>query len=63
MPSSSVETPLRDILHHIDLAMQFAAGFDYEDIAPRYVWETLERDLPPLRIIVERELSWSGDPA
>src|SRR6266446_8310639 len=32
MPSmhfKAVETPLRDILHHIDLATQFAAGLDY----------------------------------
>jgi uncharacterized protein with HEPN domain len=29
MPSKAVETPLRDILHHIDLAVQFVAGFDY----------------------------------
>jgi uncharacterized protein with HEPN domain len=29
MPSNPVETPLRDILHHIDLAVQFVAGIDY----------------------------------
>ena len=28
MPSKSVDTALRDILHHIDLAAGFAAGFD-----------------------------------
>jgi uncharacterized protein with HEPN domain len=28
MPSRSVNTALRDILHHIDLATNFAAGFD-----------------------------------
>ena len=28
MPSNSARTPLRDILHHIDLAEAFAAGFD-----------------------------------
>jgi hypothetical protein len=29
MPSRAIETPLRDILHHIDLAAQLLAGFDY----------------------------------
>jgi uncharacterized protein with HEPN domain len=29
MPSKAIETPLRDILHHIDLAAQFVAGLDY----------------------------------
>jgi hypothetical protein len=28
MPSSAGDTALRDILHHIDLAGNFAAGFD-----------------------------------
>jgi uncharacterized protein with HEPN domain len=30
MPSKSPLTALRDILHHIDLAEQFVAGFDYK---------------------------------
>jgi uncharacterized protein with HEPN domain len=29
MPSKQGEAPLRDILHHIDLAAAFAAGLDY----------------------------------
>src|SRR5665213_1187611 len=29
MPSRAIETPLRDILHHIDLAAQLVARFDY----------------------------------
>jgi uncharacterized protein with HEPN domain len=29
MRSKSVETPLRDILHHLELAAHFVAGFDY----------------------------------
>jgi uncharacterized protein with HEPN domain len=29
MPSKSPDTALRDILHHIDLASDFAAGLDY----------------------------------
>ena len=111
MRSSSAETALRDILHHIDLAAQFVAGDDYaafrdnvrtvyavtrcleiiseasrrlpdemkarhpsiawkqmagagnvfrheyEDVAARYVWETVQRDLPPLRVALEQELS------
>ncbi|MGH7101325.1 MAG: HepT-like ribonuclease domain-containing protein, partial [Acetobacteraceae bacterium] len=28
MPSNAASIPLRDIAHHIDLATQFAAGFD-----------------------------------
>lgn len=28
MPSKSVETPLRDILYHIDLAVHFVVGLD-----------------------------------
>jgi uncharacterized protein with HEPN domain len=110
MPSSSADTALRDILHHIDLAVRFVAGLDstafrndvrtvyavtrcleiiseasrrlpdtlkarhpsiawrqmagagnvyrhdYEDVAAQYVWNTVERDLPPLRAVVEHEL-------
>jgi uncharacterized protein with HEPN domain len=111
MPSRAIETPLRDILHHIDLAAQLVAGFDdatfqgdvrtvyavtrcleiiseasrrlpdelkdrhpsipwrqmaaagnvyrhdYEDVAAHYVWNTVQRDLPPRRTAIEQELS------
>jgi uncharacterized protein with HEPN domain len=111
MLSKQDEIALRDILHHIDLAIHFidsldymafrndirtvypvtrcleiiseasrrlstelkarhpstawrqmaGAGniyrHDYEDVAPGFVWETLERDLPPLRVVIEYELS------
>jgi uncharacterized protein with HEPN domain len=30
MPSKSPLTALRDILHHIDLAVHFVTGFDYQ---------------------------------
>jgi uncharacterized protein with HEPN domain len=114
MRSKPVETPLRDILYHIDLATQFVAGFDYaafrddvrtvyavtrcleiiseasrrlpddlkarhpsiawkrmagagnvyrhdyEDVAAHYVWNTLQRDLRELRVVVEQELSRRG---
>ena len=30
MPSNAATTALRDIAHHIDLAVQFTAGCDYE---------------------------------
>lgn len=30
---------------------------DYEDVAAHFVWDTVERALPPLRIVVELELS------
>ena len=110
MPSSPADSALRDILHHIDLAVNFAAGFDhvafkgdlktvyavtrcleiiseasrrlpddlkarnpsiswkqmaaagnvyrhdYEDVAAELVWDTLERALPPLRVVIEAEL-------
>lgn len=29
---------------------------DYEDVAARYVWETLQRDLPPLRAAIQSEI-------
>ena len=114
MRSKPAETPLRDILYHIDLATQFVAGFDYaafrddvrtvyavtrcleiiseasrrlpddlkarhpsiawkrmagagnvyrhdyEDVAAHYVWDTLQRDLCELRVVVEQELSRRG---
>ena len=110
MPSKPADTALRDILHHIDLAAKFSAGFDrasfkydiktvyavtrcleiiseasrrlpddlkgrhpaigwkqiagagniyphdYEDVAPEFVWETVEQALPPLRAVIEVEL-------
>ena len=30
---------------------------DYEDVAARYVWETVQRSLPPLRAAVVQELA------
>jgi uncharacterized protein with HEPN domain len=110
MPSKPVDTALRDILHHVELAANFSAGVDraafrrdiktvyavtrcleiipeasrrlpddlkarhpaigwkqiagagnvyrhdYEDIAAEFVWETVERALPPLRAVIEAEL-------
>jgi uncharacterized protein with HEPN domain len=29
---------------------------DYEDVAAEFVWETVERALPPLRAVIEAEL-------
>jgi uncharacterized protein with HEPN domain len=111
MLSRRAETPLRDILHHIDLASGFVASLDYdafvddlrtiyavtrcleiiseasrrlpdemkarhpaiawaeiagagnvyrhdyEDVAARLVWETVARELAPLRVIVVQELT------
>ena len=111
MPSKPAETYLRDILYHIDLAVEFVAGLDYavfhddlrtvygvtrcletiseasrrlpadlkarhpsiawkkmagagniyrhdyEDVAAHYVRDTVKRDLPDLRIVIERELT------
>ena len=110
MPSRPAAAALRDILHHIDLAAKFSAGFDrasfkhdiktvyavtrcleiiseasrrlpddlktrhpsigwkqmagagnvyrhdYEDVAAEFVWETVQRALPPLRAVIEAEL-------
>jgi uncharacterized protein with HEPN domain len=28
----------------------------YEDVAALYVWDTLQRSLPPLRAVIEAEL-------
>jgi uncharacterized protein with HEPN domain len=33
---------------------------DYEDVAARYVWDTLQRDLPALRTVIEREIAALG---
>lgn len=73
MPSKPADTALRDILHHIDLATHFAAGFHptsfhddlrtvyavtrcLEDVEARFVWETVQRDLPLLRAVIAHEL-------
>jgi uncharacterized protein with HEPN domain len=111
MLSSAAPAVLRDIAHHIDLAIQFAAGFDcetfladartvyavtrcleiiseasrrlpddlkarhptiawkdmagagniyrhdYEDVAAQQVWDAVQIDLPPLRVVIEGELA------
>jgi uncharacterized protein with HEPN domain len=33
---------------------------DYEDVAARYVWETVQRDLPALRTTIEQEIARLG---
>jgi uncharacterized protein with HEPN domain len=33
---------------------------DYEDVAARYVWDTIRRDLPALRTTIEQELAHLG---
>ncbi len=33
---------------------------DYEDVAARYVWETVQRSLPPLRVVIAQELARTG---
>ncbi len=114
MPSEHAAGPLRDILHHIDLAGQFVRGYDgesfkadlrtvyavtrcleviseasrrlpdemkarhsaiswkqmagagnvyrhdYEDVAAQFVWETVQRALPPLREVVRKEIERLG---
>lgn len=29
---------------------------DYEDVAASYIWDTVQHHLPPLRLVVTREL-------
>jgi len=111
MRSDAGFSALRDIAHHIELAVHFAAGLDYEtfrddlctvyavtrcleiiseasrrlpdelkarhpaipwkemagagnvyrhdyeDVAASYVWRTVENSLPPLRAVIQQELS------
>ncbi len=30
---------------------------DYEDVAARFVWDTVQQDLPPLRVVIVHELT------
>ena len=114
MPSERAAGPLRDILHHIDLAGRFVEGFDrdsfradlrtvyavtrcleiiseasrrlpdelkerhstiawkqmaaagnvyrhdYEDVAAQFVWDTLQRALPPLKAVIDEEIKRLG---
>jgi uncharacterized protein with HEPN domain len=114
MPSERATGPLRDILHHIDLAERFVEGFDrdsfngdlrtvyavtrcleiiseasrrlpdklknryptiawrqmasagniyrhdYEDVAAKFVWDTVQQALPPLRAVVDEEIKRLG---
>jgi uncharacterized protein with HEPN domain len=111
MPSDRIEGTLRDVLHHIDLAIEFTGGrhrdaftadlrtvyavtrcleiiseasrrlpddlktrhpaiawkqmaaagnvyrHNYEDVAARFVWETVQQARPPLRAVVEEEIA------
>jgi uncharacterized protein with HEPN domain len=51
---------------HADIAWKQMAGagnvyrHDYEDVAARRVWETVQRDLPTLRATIEQELGGTG---
>ena len=33
---------------------------DYEDVAAQHVWDTVRIDLPPLRVVIDRELAGIG---
>jgi uncharacterized protein with HEPN domain len=117
MLSSAATAALRDIAHHIDLAIHFTVGFDYEafvadprtvyavtrcleiiseasrrlpddlkarhpsiawkdiagagniyrhdyeDVAEQHVWDTVQIDLPPLRIVIQQEVTASRPPS
>jgi len=114
MHSEQTDIALRDILHHIDLAISFTKGFrrdsfksdvrtvyavtrcleiiseasrrlpdalkarhpeiswkqmagagnvyrhDYEDVVAHLVWDTVERSLPSLRIVIDEEIARGG---
>jgi uncharacterized protein with HEPN domain len=114
MPSERATGPLRDILHHIDLAERFVDGFDrdsfkadlrtvyavtrcleiiseasrrlpdalkdrhptiawrqmaaagnvyrhdYEDVAAKFVWDTVQQALSPLRAVIQEEIKRLG---
>ncbi|MDI4239209.1 DUF86 domain-containing protein [Bradyrhizobium sp. Arg237L] len=48
---------------HLGIAWKKMAGagnvyrHDYEDVAARVVWDTVECALPPLRVVIEIEIS------
>ena len=54
-------------LRHLLIAWKQMAGagnvyrHDYEDVAARFVWNTVQRDLPPLKAAVEQELAGVSD--
>ena len=45
---------------HIPWRQMAGAGnvyrHDYEDVAARFVWDTVQRDLAPLRLVIQREI-------
>jgi uncharacterized protein with HEPN domain len=55
-------------LRHPEIPWKQMAGagnvyrHDYEDVAARFVWETVHRDLPPLRVVIAREIDGLAEP-
>ena len=51
---------LKERYPSIEWRQMAAAGnvyrHNYEDVAAQYVWETVQRSLPPLRAVIEQEL-------
>jgi uncharacterized protein with HEPN domain len=35
---------------------------DYEDVAEKHLWDAVQIDLPPLRIVIQHELAGLGSP-
>jgi uncharacterized protein with HEPN domain len=58
--SRRVSDALKDRHPSIERRQMAAAGnvyrHNYEDVAAEYVWETVQRSLPPLRTAIEQEL-------
>ncbi|HXT08281.1 MAG TPA: HepT-like ribonuclease domain-containing protein [Roseiarcus sp.] len=65
--SRRLPTSLKDRHPSIPWRRMAGAGnvyrHDYEDVAARYVWDTLQNDLPPLRAVIERELGQTEERA
>jgi hypothetical protein len=58
--SRRLPLPLKECHPSIAWKRMAAAGnvyrHDYEDVAPNYVWDTVENELPLLQMVVEQEL-------
>jgi uncharacterized protein with HEPN domain len=49
MSSDRVAQRLQDIIENIDAILDYVLRHPYDDIDPRYIFTTIQRDLPGLR--------------
>lgn len=60
---ASRRLPMELKVRHPAIAWKQMAGagnvyrHDYEDVAAQFVWDTVQRALPPLRTVVEQEIA------